>query len=170
MDSRSSNTKKNCDFLTYVFWDMPSSQCCDDNFVNEVYVSSLVRLLPRQPIVVGHLKGNITFQCLPGSSTTNILLMAVTWLLNGSALVTPWSDGIIEFIDSGSIQLGQLTIINLRVEYNLTTIQCRGNLSSSESQTSDIVDLLLQGILHGPYNATNCFYAAPNFSFVFVFP
>jgi hypothetical protein len=81
--------------------------------------------------------------------------MPVTWLLNGSALVAPWSDGIIKFENSGGIQLGYLTITNLRVEYNLTTIQCRVNLSSSGSQASNMVDLLLQGILHGPYNATN---------------
>jgi hypothetical protein len=69
--------------------------------------------------------------------------MDTQWISTGDPLqLARWRDRVLDCV----VRIGLLTFINLRVENNSTTIQCRGHLSSSESQTSGMVKLLLQGV------------------------
>ena len=70
------------------------------------------------------------------------MLQSVTWLLNGTELESLGLDNVNPSFVFG---IGSLRFTNLDLEYNHTTIQCRGQLQSGRNITSESVVLLMQG-------------------------
>lgn len=85
---------------------------------------------------------NTSFRCL-SVSVDNIV--SIQWLMNGSATLTK------EAITSGNavvlfeLGIGVLYVINVPFEFNETSIQCQGFLTSGTDFTSEPIMLLVQG-------------------------
>ena len=69
-------------------------------------------------------------------------LQSVTWLLNGTTLESLGLDDVNTHFHFG---IGTLTFTTLHLEYNYTTIQCRGHFESGGNHTSEGVIFLMQG-------------------------
>ena len=101
-------------------------------FVFTVFIAPLVDVVPSSG-------GNASFRCLSSS------VDSIQWLMNGSATLTN------EAIASGNavvlfeIGVGRLDVINVPLEFNGTSIQCHGLLTSGTNFTTEPAILLLQG-------------------------
>ena len=86
---------------------------------------------------------NLSFRCLNHNDVDST--MSVQWLMNGSATLTN------EAIASGNavvlfeVGVGRLDVINVPLEFNGTSIQCHGVLTSGINFTTEPAILLLQG-------------------------
>ena len=89
--------------------------------------------------------GNVRFSC-HGVSMDSI--MSIQWLMNGSLTLTK------EAIASGNAvvlfddEVGLLHVINIPLEFNETSIQCHGVLTSGTNFTTEPAILLVQGKIH----------------------
>ena len=106
-------------------------------------------VFPSNPIVYQGIR-NFTFTCLLVTARSDDLTSAL-WLLNGTSVESLGLDrdeAITKFEHIGS-GVGSLTFAVLGLEYNYTTIQCQGSLSSGGNSTSYGVLLLVQGEIKG---------------------
>ena len=87
---------------------------------------------------------NITFTCLLVTASHDSF-RSIQWLLNGSELSTLGVDNPFDNFEALGSGVGTLTFIRVPLEYNDTTIQCRGQLALGRNPTSNGVTLLLQG-------------------------
>ena len=100
---------------------------------------------PPNPVAIVGSK-SYSFRC--ALVTTQIdRLQNVTWLLNGTVLESLDLIGVTSDFSTIGSGIGKLTFTNLLLEYNYTTIKCRGHLESGRNSTSGGVILLLQGII-----------------------
>ena len=105
------------------------------------FVPHTVSVHPPNPVTA--LGGNITFTCYLARQEHGTL-QNITWLINGSTMNNP---DIITQFDPAGVGLGVARFGNLGLEYNSTTIVCRGLLTSGRTFNSNGVLMLLQGKL-----------------------
>ncbi len=87
------------------------------------------------------LRGDTTFLCL--YSPTRGAILPIHWIVNGTRLEDlEQRDGI--EVDAHSI-IGHLHFVNISVDYNDTTIQCRVDFTSGEIVYSNNATLIVQG-------------------------
>ena len=86
--------------------------------------------------------GNASFGCFNPSVNS---IVSVQWLMNDSATLTNEAiasgNAVVNF-DNGA---GRLDVINVPLEFNETSIQCNGVLTSGTNFTTEPAMLLLQG-------------------------
>ena len=103
-----------------------------------------VSISPTEPVAL-IFSGNVHFQC---HSISVDSIVSIQWLMNGSAILTN------EAISSGNAAvlfddgIGALNVINIPLEFNETSIQCHGVLTSGTNFTTESAILLLQGKMH----------------------
>ena len=87
---------------------------------------------------------NANFRCL---STSVDSIMSIQWLMNGSATLTneTIASGNAVVLFDGLVGIGRLDVINVPLEFNETSIQCQGLLTSGANFTTESAILLLQG-------------------------
>ena len=93
--------------------------------------------------VVPSSGGNASFRCL----STSVNIMSIQWLMNGSATLTneAIASGNAVVVFNGAVGIGLLHVINIPLEFNETSIQCSGVLTSGTNFTTVSAMLLLQG-------------------------
>ena len=95
-------------------------------------------------VVVPISSGNVRFSC---HSITVDSIMSIYWLMNGSATLTNEAiasgNAVVLFDDV--VETGLLDVINVPLEFNETSIQCHGVLTSGTNFTTEPAMLLLQG-------------------------
>ena len=107
------------------------------HFVFTVSIIPSVAVLPSSG-------GNGRFSCF---SVTVDSIMSIQWLMNGSATLTNEAiasgNAVVLFDDV--VETGILDVINFPLEFNETSIQCHGVLTSGTNFTTEPALLLLQG-------------------------
>ena len=105
-----------------------------------INVIGTARVLPPSRLVAT-LHGNAAFSCVCGG--TGYVVTHVEWFANESALVDLDRNVKIQFLPVQ--QIGQLTLTNLTMEYNMTRIRCSTIFDSGSNLTSTDSLLLIQG-------------------------
>ncbi len=86
----------------------------------------IIDIIP-DPLRVAYLGGETTFTC--SYTPLRGRIQHIQWIVNGTQAELIQTDGImVENIQN----VGHLHFINISVEHNDTTIQCRVNLTSGE--------------------------------------
>jgi hypothetical protein len=102
--------------------------------------SYAVTVSPPNPITtVG--RENYAIRCF---FMSNEGLQSISWFINGSSLEALALRDVSQ-IDDISFGFGTLIFRHLTLEYNHTTVQCRGHQQSGGTHISENVLLLLQG-------------------------
>ena len=89
------------------------------------------------------LDGSAQFIC----SSDDVTIESIIWFINGTALGNlPPSEVEVEPIFNPTFRIGLLEFNNLKLEYNMSRIQCHATYETTTVVSSPVTMLLVQGL------------------------